>query len=43
VALAQVRVDLSRRLRHWPGTVSGTGKLFPLLQLRFIMPTSLCG
>src|SRR5580693_1617780 len=23
VALAQVRVDLSRRLRHWPGTVSG--------------------
>src|SRR5579864_753143 len=32
VALAQVRADLSRRLRHRPGTVSGTGKLFPLLQ-----------
>src|SRR5579863_3981444 len=32
VALAQVRVDLPRRLRHRPGTVSGAGKLFPLLQ-----------
>src|ERR1700724_63515 len=32
VALAQIRVDLSRRLRHRPGTVPGAGKLFPLLQ-----------
>src|SRR5579859_1201838 len=32
VALAQIRVDLSRRLRHRPGTVPGVGKLFPLLQ-----------
>src|ERR1700735_4196500 len=32
VALAQVRADLSRRLRHGPRTVSGAGKLFPLLQ-----------
>src|SRR5215472_5110595 len=32
VALPQIRVDLSRRLRHRPGTVPGAGKLFPLLQ-----------
>src|ERR1700694_4427214 len=32
VALAQVRVDLSRRLRHRPRTVPGAGKLLPLLQ-----------
>src|SRR5690242_17452383 len=32
VALAQIRVDLSRRLRQRPGTVPGVGKLFPLLQ-----------
>src|SRR3984957_4477840 len=32
VALAQIRVDLSRRLRNGPRTVSGAGKLFPLLQ-----------
>src|SRR3984893_11176194 len=33
VALAQIRADLSRRLRHRTGTVSGAGKLFSLLQL----------
>jgi hypothetical protein len=43
VALAQVRTDLSRRLRHRPRTVPGAGELLSLLQLRFIMPTSLCG
>src|SRR5579863_4474335 len=32
VALAQVRTDLPRRLRHRPGSVPGPGKLFPLLQ-----------
>src|SRR5579863_3242075 len=32
VALAQVRTDLPRRLRHRPGTVSGAGELLPLLQ-----------
>src|SRR5947208_1271765 len=32
VALFEVRADLSRRLRHRPGTVSGVGKLLPLLQ-----------
>jgi len=32
VALAQVRADLSRRLRHWPRTVPGAGELLPLLQ-----------
>src|SRR6202163_5010946 len=32
VALFEVRVDLSRRLRHRPRTVSGVGKLLPLLQ-----------
>src|SRR6267143_330762 len=32
VALAQIRVDLSRRLRHRPRTVPGPGKLLPLLQ-----------
>src|SRR5579864_2042046 len=32
MALAQVRADLSRRLRQRPGTVHGVGKLFPLLQ-----------
>jgi integrase-like protein/helix-turn-helix protein len=34
VALAQVRVDLSRRLRHRPRSVSGAGQLLPLLQSR---------
>ena len=32
VALAEVRADLPRRLRHRPRTVSGAGKLLPLLQ-----------
>src|SRR5271165_7044917 len=32
VALFEIRADLSRRLRHRPGTVSGAGKLLPLLQ-----------
>src|SRR5580704_10825795 len=32
VALAQVRVDLSRRLRQRSGTVPGVGELFSLLQ-----------
>ena len=32
MALAQVRADLSRRLRHWPRTVPGAGELLPLLQ-----------
>src|ERR1700686_3776757 len=32
VALFEVRADLSRRLRHRPRTVSGVGKLLPLLQ-----------
>src|ERR1700719_2400392 len=32
MALAQVRVDLPRRLRLRPGTVSGAGKLLSLLQ-----------
>src|SRR6185437_5644916 len=32
VALAQVRADLSRRVRHRPGVVPGAGKLFPFLQ-----------
>src|SRR5258708_308471 len=32
MALAQVRADLSRRLRDWPRTVPGTGELLPLLQ-----------
>src|ERR1700691_1369307 len=32
VALTQVRTNLSRRLRLGTRTVSGTGKLFPLLQ-----------
>src|ERR1700674_5535908 len=32
VALFEVRADLSRRLRHRPRTVSGAGKLLPLLQ-----------
>src|SRR6266404_6596713 len=32
VALFEVRTDLSRRLRHRPRTVSGVGKLLPLLQ-----------
>src|ERR1017187_1562225 len=32
VALAQVRVDLPRRLRPRPRTVPGAGELFPLLQ-----------
>src|SRR5450432_964195 len=34
VALAQVRADLSRRLRHRPGPVPGAAELFPLLQSR---------
>ena len=34
VALAQVRDDLSRRLRHRPGPVPGAAELFPLLQSR---------
>src|SRR5579864_4645127 len=38
VALAQVRVDLSRRLRQRPGTVPGLGKLFPFLQSRAPAP-----
>src|SRR5579872_835341 len=38
VALAQVRADLSRRLRHRPGTVPGIGKLFPLLQPPALAP-----
>jgi hypothetical protein len=32
VALAQVRTDLPRRLRHRPRSLPGVGKLFPLLQ-----------
>src|SRR5260370_3599230 len=32
MALAQIRVDLSRRLRHRPRSVSGAGELLPLLQ-----------
>src|SRR5229473_4873785 len=32
VALAQIRVDLSRRLRHRSGSVPGAGELFPFLQ-----------
>src|ERR1700674_886421 len=32
VALTQIRVDLSRRLRHRPRTVPGIGELLPLLQ-----------
>ena len=35
---AQVRTDLSRRLRHRPRTVSGAGKLLPLLQLPTTAP-----
>src|SRR5258708_14642810 len=38
VALAQVRTDLSGRLRHRPRSVSGAGKLFPLLQQRTATP-----
>src|SRR5271154_1263805 len=34
VALAQVRADLSRRLRRRPGSVPGAAELFPLLQSR---------
>src|SRR5260370_6612510 len=32
VALSQIRVDLSPRLRHRPRTVPGAGELLPLLQ-----------
>src|SRR5205085_10531902 len=38
VALAQVRVDLSRRLRHRPRTVPRAGKLLPVLQSRASTP-----
>src|ERR1022692_2153211 len=38
VALAQVRADLPRRLRHRPRTVSGIGRLLPLLQSRAPAP-----
>src|ERR1700688_2590099 len=38
VALFEVRADLSRRLRHRPRTVSGVGKLLPLLQSRAAAP-----
>src|SRR6266446_1599085 len=38
VALPQIRVDLSRRLRHRPRSVSGAGELLPLLQLRAATP-----
>src|SRR5450432_2831207 len=34
VALAQVRADLSRRLRHRPRPLPGAAELFPLLQSR---------
>src|ERR1700677_4829618 len=38
VALAQVRADLSRRLRQRPRTVPGAGELLPLLQSRTAAP-----
>src|SRR5450432_2161908 len=40
VALFEVRTDLSRRLRHRPRTVSGPGKLLPLLQSPAAAPGS---
>jgi len=42
VALAQVRTCISGRLLQRRATAAGAGRLFPLLQLRFILPTSLC-
>src|ERR1700682_1001895 len=40
VALAQVRTDLPRRLCHRPRTVSGVGKLLPLLQSPAAAPSA---
>src|SRR5215469_2255190 len=38
VALTQIRTDLPRRLRQWTRSVSGTGRLLPLLQPRASAP-----
>jgi hypothetical protein len=42
VAQPEVRTHLSRRLRQRSRSVPSAGPLLPFLQLRFILPTSLC-